>query len=315
MAWLIRAAILATVASVPVAAAPPPVASPIVIAVPPGGQPHLPVIMKKMAVIDTRVALSFDQVLVLNAATADRAGLKAFPLIGKMSFKNAFFPGGAATFRFNLLDVTPRGLPKRKTPVLWLDTPVAADADGVLPVSLLDTDRVVFELGPQAPGARVYTITRKNKDSVFMRSKVGDETINITFELNSPDTVMNARAAAALANAGMVKRNGQVGLWQALPKIALPFERMTPTAGATIVGLPIGRPGVRITDAQARELDARSRAAASTAEDDADAITVTANRKKGRDPWILVGRDVLGQCSRIVFDRPGKTWQLTCAFS
>jgi hypothetical protein len=310
----VAAALLVAALGVPAGAAAPAPATPYVINVAPGGQPHVPIMMKKTVGLDARVALSFDQGLVLNSPAAERAGLKAFPLIGKMTFKNAFFPGGKATFRFNLLDVTPRGLPKTKIPVVWVDKLVAADADGVLPVTLMKADQIVFNFGAQSANARQYTITRKNRDSAVMRARVGDEVIDVTFELNSPDTVMNARAAAALANAGLVKRNGTVGMWQVFPEIALPFERMTPAPGATIVGLPIGKPAVRITEAQAKELDARAKAGNSTADDDDDAITVTASRKKGRDPWILIGRDVLDKCSRIVFDRPGKTWVLTCAF-
>jgi hypothetical protein len=96
--------------------------------------------------------------------------------------------------------------------------------------------------------------------------------------------------------------------------MALPFERMTATPGAMLLGLPLARAGARITEAQAKELDARAKAGTSTADDDDDAITVTADRKKkGRDPWILIGRDVLDTCSKIEFDRPAKVWRLTCA--
>ena len=302
---------LATASLLLVAAKPP--LPPLVIAVPPGGQPHIPVRIKAVD-LDIRLALSFDSVIIINPQPAARAGLKPFPLIGKRTFKSAFVPGGEATFRGNLFGITPRGVAKSTLPVIWVDKVIAADAEGVLAVSAMKADQIVFNLGPQAPNARVYTVSRKGKGDAAMRVKVGDETINVALELNSPDTVMNARAAAALANAGLVKRNGDVGFWQPFPGVALPFERMTPAPGATIVGLPLGKPGVRITEAQAKELDARARAGTSTADDDDDAITVTASRRKGRDPWILIGRDVLGDCSRIVFDRPGKAWVLTCAF-
>jgi hypothetical protein len=296
-----------------VSAAPPP-AAPYVITVAPGGQPHVPIVMKKTVEMDARVAISFDQALILNAPAAARAGLKAFPLIGKRTFKNAFIPGGEATFRFNLLDVTPKGLPKKKTPVVWVDKPVAADADGVLAVSAMKADRIVLEMGPQAPGAKIYTLTRPDGGEVKMAERLSGEKIDIAFELNSPETVMNARAAAALEKAGLVKRNGQVGFWRPFPGVALPFERMTVQPGATLVGLPLASAAVRITEAQAKELDARAKAGTSTAEDDEDTITVTASTKKGRDPWILIGRDMLSKCSRIEFDRPGKAWHLTCAF-
>jgi hypothetical protein len=294
------------------AAKPPP--APYVINVAPGGQPHVSIIMKKKVPMDARVALSFDQALVLNSPAAGRAGLKAFPLFGKRTFKNAFIPGGEATFRFNLLDVTPKGLPRRKLPVVWVDKPVADDADGVLSVTGMQADRIVFELGPQAPGAKIYTLTRPDSGEVKMAERIGGEKIDISFELNSPDTVMNARAAAALTKAGLVKRNGQVGFWKPFPGVALPFERMTTRPGAMLVGLPLSGAAVRITEAQAKALDARAKAGTSTEEDDADTITVTADTKKGRDPWILIGRDMLSKCSRIEFDRPGKAWHLTCAF-
>jgi len=290
-----------------------PALPPIVIDVAPGAQPHMPLRIKNID-LDVRVALSFDTVLIVNPQPAARAGLKPFPLIGKRTFKSAFVPGGEATFRGNLFGITPRGNNRSTALVIWVDKPIANDAEGVLATSLIKGDTITFNLGPQAPGALVYTIPRKG-GGVMLKTRIGDEDINIALELNSPDTVMNARAAAALASAGLVRRNGQLGFWQPLAGVSLPFERMTPAPGATLIGLPIGHPAVRITEAQAKKLDALAKAGTSTAIDDDDTITVTASsKKKGRDPWILIGRDVLGKCSRIVFDRPGKAWVLTCAF-
>jgi hypothetical protein len=286
---------------------------PYIIDVAPGAQPHIPVRIKN-AELDIRVALSFDTALILNLDPAQRAGLKPFPLIGKRKFKNALIPGGEATFRGNLYDITPRGLPKGGVPAIWVDRPIAAEADGVLAVSALKADRIVFNLGPQAPGAKLHTITRDGKGTIRIKAKVGDEMIDVALELNSPDTVMNARAAAALIAAGVVRRAGTVGFWQPFPGVALPFERLEPVPGARFLDLPLVRPAVRITEAQAKALDVHARAGTSSVDDDADAITVTASRKKGRNPWILIGRDVLSQCSRIEFDRQAKTWALTCGF-
>ncbi len=278
-----------------------------------GAQPHIGVRIKR-ADVDARLALSYDQALILNSEPAGRAGLKAFPLLGKRNFKNAMIPGGSATFRFNLYGIEPRGLPKETVPAVWVDKPIAADAEGILSITALKTERLTLILGPTAAGSRTYTLTRPDRGSVKMRAEIGGETIDVMFELNSPDTIMNARAAAALATAGLVRRAGRVGQWRPFPGVALPLEQLTPAAGATLLGLPLVRPGVRIGEAEARRIDAAARAGTSTAEDDADTVTVTASKKKGRDPWILIGRDVLGQCSRIVFDRPAKTWVIDCRF-
>ena len=303
---------LALVGGLPAIAVAAPAAQPLIIPVAPGGQPHIPIRIKH-ADLDVRLALSFDMALVLNAEPAFRAELKPFPLIGKRTFKNALIPGGEATFRGNLYGITPRGLDKSTVPAIWVDKPIAADADGVLSITSLKSDHIVFVFGPQVPGSIIHTISRKS-GGVMMLAQVGDEKIDVALELNSPDTVMNARAAAALINAGIFKRAGEVGFWKPFPGVDLPFERLAPAPGARLLGLPLGRAGVRITEAQAKVIDARAHAGTSTAEDDTDAITVTASRKKGRNPWILIGRDMLSGCSRIEFDRPAKLWRLTCAF-
>lgn len=302
--------IAALVLLAPLLLAAKPVQAPLIIAVAPDAQPRIPVRVKDQD-FDIRLALSFDTALLLNLGPAERAALKPFPLIGKRSFQNAMIPGGEATFRFNLYGITPRGQEKSTAPIVWVSRPVADDGDGVLGLTALKADRIVFELGPQSPVAKTHRLTRPDKGSVLMKVKVGDETIRVSLELNAPDTVMNARAAAALANAGLVKRAGTVGYWRPFPNVALPFERLTPVEGARFLGLPLVRPAVRITEVQAKALGAR--AGTSDANDDEDAITVTAAKKKGRDPWILIGRDVLGQCSRITFDRPGKAWELICS--
>lgn len=294
-----------------IAAAPP--EAPYVVPLAATGQPHVALRIKN-ADLDIRLALSFDTALVLNTEPAVRAGLKAFPLIGKRTFKSTLIPGGEATFRGNLYGVTPRGLKSSTVPAIWVDKPIAGDADGVLALSALKSDHIVIDLGPFVPGSRLHTLTRPSTGSVMMKAKVAGETIDTALELNSPDTVMNARAAAALIAAGLVKRSGEVGFWRPFPGVALPFERLTPIGDARLLDLPLVRPAVRITEAQAKALDARAKAGTSTADDDNDTITVTASRKKGRDPWILIGRDVLAKCSRIEFERPGKTWGLTCSF-
>ncbi len=303
------ASLLALIATTASAANP----ASITVSVTPGGQPHIPVRIKN-AVLDIRLALSFDSVLILNNGPAAQAGLRAFPLIGKRTFKNSLIPGGEATFRGNLYSIEPRGLPKSSLPAIWVDKPIAGDADGVLPVSVLKADRIIIELGSQAAGAKIHSITRKNGGGAMMRARIAGEIVDVALELNSPDTVMNARAAALLAAAGLAKRGGEVGYWKPFPGVSLPFERLVPTPGAQLLGLPLRRPGARVTEAQAKLIDAQARAGTSTAEDDDDTITVTAKRNSGRGPWILIGRDVLSSCSRIEFDRPGEAWHLTCAF-
>ncbi len=281
----------------------------------PNGNPYLPVRVKN-AELNIRIALSFDTAMILNQAPADRAGLKPFPFIGKRTFKNALIPGGEATFRFNLATITPRGLPNKKVPVVWVSRPVAGDSDGVLTIGALKADRIDVVLRPAMPGSQVYTLRKNGGGETGINARVGDEKIDVSLELNSPVTVMNARAAQALVDGKIVKRGSTIGYWQPFPGVNLPYQGLVANPGATLLGLPLRQMGARVSEAEARRIDAEARAGTSDSNDDADTITVTADRKKkGRAPWILIGRDILDSCSRISFDRAGERWLLTCKFS
>jgi hypothetical protein len=285
------------------------------ILVPKGQQPYLDIIVKEQP-MRARLALGFDKALLLNLEPAQRAGLKIFPLIGKMKFKDPLFPGGEALFRFNLVRVTPRGYEGGRMPTVWVDKPIAGDADGVLSALALEGERLVFRLEPDAAGSRRYVLPRKGGGSASMQTQVADEKLRLTLELNAPETILNARAGQALLAAGLVRRLDKVGLWRPFPGVALPIQRLESMPGAALLGLPIRNAAVRITEAEAKRIDERAAAGTSTEADDEDAITVTASkgRKRGRGPWVLIGRDTLDMCSTITLDRPGKTWVLNCRF-
>ena len=197
-------------------------------------------------------------------------------------------------------------------PTVWIDKPIAADADGIVSLLSFDVDHVVLQRA--GPAGRVTTLERHGRGDAAGRATIAGTEIIVALDLAAPDTIMSSGAGDALVRAGLAKRAGTVGLWTPIPNVRLPFERLTPAAGLRLLGLPLTRPVVRITEARARELDALAKAGTSTALDDADAITVTATRKRKGTPWILIGRDVLDRCTRIEFDRPGKAWHLTCDF-
>ena len=308
--------LLAPMLSVAALAAPKTAAPPVfTLNVSPNGNPYLPVLVKR-ATLNIRIALSYDQGLVLNPAAVQRAGVKPFPLIGKFSLKNSPLANGKAIIRFNLGSITPQALPERKVPIAWLERPVAGDAEGILPIGALAADRIEVILRDTPLGSKTLTIPKKGKGEAMIRTRIGDEKVDVSLELNIPKTVMNARAGEALVKAGLVRRANSIGFWRPVPGVALPTQALIPRAGLTIAGLPVGEMGVRVSEAEARAIDAAAKGT-STDEDDEDTITVSADRnqkKRGRDPWILIGRDVLDQCSRIVFDRPGERWLLTCNF-
>ena len=278
----------------------------------------LTTVQLKRGSLPVRVSLGFDKALILNLAPAQGLGLKPFPLIGKFKVKNPQIPGGEAVIRGNLISVGTAGTAPQKLPTIWIDKDVAAPPQaGIASVMAIDADRVRV-LNPRAPaGGQSFRLTRAGKGDAELKWKLGTETVRVIFDFTSEATILNARAADALAANGLLRRTGKVGLWSPMPAVSLPVEKLEPEPGANMQGLPLFSPAARITRQRAQELDARAAAnIKGDSPEDPDTIVVTAKREKEkqRDPWMLIGRDVLRFCSRVELDRAGVAWELTCNF-
>ncbi len=263
--------------------------------------------------LPVRVALGFDGALMLNLQPAQAARLRAFPLIGKRTVRDPLIPGGQAVVRGNFIGVALGGLPRRTVPTLWIDKPVADDADGVVSALAFDADRVL--LSRPGPAGSLFVLNRDGRNTAASETVIAGTKVRVSLDLVSPDTIMSSGAADALVRAGLARRAGRVALWRPFPDIRLPIERLTPVAGARLLGLPLVRPAARISEAEMKRIDSAAKAGTSTADDDADTIIVTGSRKPPGRSWILIGRDVLDHCTRIELDRPAKVWRLTCNFA
>jgi hypothetical protein len=275
-------------------------------------------VQMKRGPVDVRVSLGFDKALLLNLAPAKALGLKPFPLVGKFKVKNPQIPGGEAIIRGNLVTGNVGGTGNQKLPTVWIDKDVVPPPQvGVVSVLAFDAARVVIR-NPSAPvGGTPVTLKRAGKGDAEVKWKLGRDTVRAVFDFTSERTVMNARAAAVLEREGLVRRSGRVGLWSPLPALTLPVEQLRPVSGANMMGIPLIEPNARISRARAKELDERAAAGiVGDTADDPDAIVVTAEKERsgGREPWMLIGRDVLRHCSSVALDRDAATWTLTCTF-
>ena len=270
----------------------------------------------KNGTLAVRVSLGFDEALLLNLAPARELRLKPFPIIGKLKIRNAQISGGEAVIRGNLLNVDVGGTGRQKVPTLWIDKDVVPSPHaGVVSILAFNADHVRVNNPRGATGGQRYALKRSGRGDAAMKWKLGRDTIHVVFDFTSEATILNARAGAVLEREGLVRRTGRVGLWSPVPAVTLPVELLRPLPGATMMGLPLIEPAARITAERARELDARAAdGIAGDEADDPDAIVVTAekDRRGGRRPWMLIGRDVLNYCSTVELDRPGAQWLLTC---
>lgn len=278
-------------------------------------QPHTLVRIKDSDV-PARVALGFDKAMALNLDSATAARLRAFPIFGKRTVESSMIPGGRAVFRGNFYRIAPAGLKPVTAPVGWVDKPVDARFPAIVSIFAFDAPRVAIVRPGVSAGSR-FVLRRNGEGDAQMDVKVGSETVRVSLDLGTPRTIMSARAAAALEETGLVRRLMEVGLWEPIPGVRLPYQGLVPIAGASVAGLPLVAPAARITEQRAREIDAFAKSGTSTMSDDDDAIVVTAKRdqQRGRRAWLIIGADVLNNCGRIELDRPGKRWLLDCSFS
>lgn len=278
----------------------------------------LTTVQLKRGSLPVRVSLGFDKALLLNLAPAQKLGLKPFPLIGKFKVKNPQIPGGEAVIRGNLISVGTAGTAMQKIPTIWIDKDVAAPPNaGTVSVMAIDAERVAVTNLRAPAGDKTFRLARAGKNDAELKWKLGEDTVRVIFDFTSEATILNARAADVLENHGLIRRTGRVGLWSPVPAVSLAVEKLEPQPGATMQGLPLFQPAVRITRQRAQELDARTAAGIQgDSAEDPDAIVVTAKTEKERKraPWMLIGRDVLRFCSEVVMDRPGQSWELTCNF-
>jgi hypothetical protein len=232
--------------------------------------------------------------------------------------KNPQIPGGEAVIRGNFISGDVGGTGMRKLPTVWIDKDVVnAPQQGIVSALAFDADRVRIRNARAPSGGATYRLARAGKGDAEVKLALGGETLRLIFDFTSERSVMNARAALLLEREGLARRTGQVGLWSPVPAFAVPVEAMRPAPGARLAGLPLQEPVVRITKARAQELDARAAAGImGDSANDPDAIVVTAEKQKerGREPWLLIGRDVLRFCGTVELDRSGVAWVLTCQF-
>lgn len=272
----------------------------------------------KDAEVAARVSLAFDRAMLLELSAAERARLRAFPLIGKRTVENSLIPGGKAVFRGNFYRIAPAGLKGVNAPVGWVDKAIDPARPAIVSIFAFDAPTVTVRRAGAAAGAREIVVPRNGESDAQSDVTFGEQVVRVSLDMGTPRTIMNWRAARALEEAGLVKRGKTVGLWAPFPNVALPYEALRPAPGATILGLPLVAPAARITEARAKQLDALAKAGTSTEEDEADAgeeITVTAKREgRQRRGWMIIGADVLDRCDRITLDRPGKRWVLRCNF-
>ncbi|MDB5697138.1 MAG: hypothetical protein JWN21_2681 [Sphingomonas bacterium] len=127
----------------------------------------------------------------------------------------------------------------------------------------------------------------------------------VRFDPLTPRTITSAALGVALARAHRGTMSGESRPALIAFGVSRPVRTLTLAEPAAFGPLVLSRIAVRVGDGGAantiREADA-----------DPDEVLAAAKGKPGR-AGLLIGRDLLGRCSSLVFDKPAKVVRLTCA--
>lgn len=191
--------------------------------------------------------------------------------------------------------------------VVWFDRRYEAGTDGAVGPGGLPVDIVRFDLRAPQPGETVIAVPLVQQlfRPAVTKVRVGGRDISILFDPQHARTLATAGAGAALA-AGL---GGQFAGAPGKAEVAFGIDR-------PVRGMRLARPlqvgPLSITSLDVRTGDNGSIEGIPDADADPEEIVVTARGGNRRDV-IIIGRDELGRCSSILFDKPAKLIRLSCS--
>ncbi len=195
-----------------------------------------------------------------------------------------------------------------RTPALWFSTALAVGVDAVIGPEALPAGRVVFPLSTPKPGetAVALPMAESADHALGVALSLGGRTVFAQWDLDRPDNLASAAAAAQIASAYGGKLADQVS------ETPVTFGVLRPTRRMDLAkALPIGP--LRVSQMQVRVADLGDAEAIADRGVDAADIVVHPRRREGPPGYSLViGRAALAGCSALIFDRAAREVILVC---
>ena len=193
-----------------------------------------------------------------------------------------------------------------KRRVAWTRLPFAPGFDGVIGPGSVPERVVRFALRPAQAGERTVALQLDSPRWGIAGAVVllGGVRTTLRFDPDAPRTVANAAAGVALATAYRGTVSGEPVPLPIAFGIERPVRDLILAEPVAVGPFGLKRLAVRVADGGGantiREADA-----------DPEEVHVAAKGKPGR-AGLIIGADLLGRCSSLVFDKPRKQVRLTC---
>ena len=256
------------------------------------------------------VALDLPAFVLVNASAAERASLRATPILSRgVSIQlEGEEPMRGRTGRPRLAVEGGDAVRRR---AIWIpDFEVSDEADGYIGIGALDAfDEVTLLL--QSGTAPQQEIRLAGERGLF------NWNLQAASTLGALDLSLSLIQHSSLDDRSLrqAQRLGLVGAAQAEP-VSEPIAMfgmgqalMHPNIGLLIAGL---YPETLVNAVNRSELALHERQQSQTDPDDLDVITVTGRSGAPHEPYGRLGRDVLRRCARVTFDMQTDDVTLTC---
>jgi hypothetical protein len=257
--------------------------------------------------VKLRVDLDAPDWIMLNPEVATRVGLNGSMLKGSFRMHGEKIKIDSSVTRVQI-----RPYNKRRR-VFWADRKVFPDpVDGIISPAHLPENRVTLRYHPPVPGERKIELDIDPSRFRGLRHKVevGGETVWVSFSPPAPRSIATAATGAHLATTND-------GHWTGEP------ERIKVELGIGRPGRPmeIRKPldmnGLANSGFLVRTADYRGKFQLPTdppdPDVDPDEVVVTAQKNSGAARlWLTLGKDTLGGCSSITYDKRRNMLTLYC---
>jgi hypothetical protein len=246
---------------------------------------------------------------ILNAELARAAGLRAGALNPVFTIGSTRLSAESAVTRIDL------GGGPRKRRVSWAARPYAEGADGTVGPVGLPEQVVRFQLSAPRAGERTVALPMDGVGGIFGPHGVAAAVVTVDgaplrvrFVLRRAPTLATAGAGISLSRANGGRLEGEPSLTPIAFGVSRPVRRMRLAQPLEIGPLRIDTLFVRSSD-----YGNATGIAEAGVEPDPDEVVVTAKGKRNRsNDMLAIGRDDLGRCSSIIFDKRRKQVRLTC---
>ncbi len=238
---------------------------------------------------------------VLNPDLAQRLSLKSSIVSVRATVGPVAIPGRTGVIKLGLDGKV------NKRRALWFDKPISTAADGEIGPEALPHGVVRLILSPKKAGEGAITLPlHRETNRLGTTMSIGGRAIFVQFDPSRSHSLATASAAKLIGDAHG-GRSGETRQEVIDFGVRRPVRRMTLERPLDLGGLKIASFGVR-TSRAGGSVDAPA------ADADPDEIIVTASEKEDKRSrlTLTVGRDILGSCSNIVFDKAGRRIILSC---